>query len=870
MDDKREIPDSQEVPNEGQIIVVIDVQWIDENNHKRSAGSDIALVAKKAKTSSGHSSQLLVPNHFQRSSQLLLLSNQLELLVVDLFDLLSNFFLVADLLDLLSIDLRQLFGLLASPFYKMASRGFNFNIEEVLGRYDHTGEDMAIFLKDQTPEYLKEMFSNGNLLKALTDSSIFEDMPKVAGEDFTTLLANMERLPDSDSWTIKPTDSNTTNNVTLKSNIGNRKVKGAKVNSVRVIASGKITKSKGKITGYKGVSSGTMSNSSLKKKSSPPTPIASSSLLPVVEAEYLSSSRVPSGSEDSRTTTDDDDDDEEYDDNQLEESRTKDVGGAAELTPDEHTVMDDMPSDLLSKEKKQYLMKLEGQGHNLAIHSRISTYRAGLYSATAIEADSLFLSYIENNWNDIKVIEPLRTACSRYRYKADSPHISEEDLTSKLVTLDAGVIDKDDIERLVSVTRNSYRAESEKTWAEIEIVYADYCIHGLIEGAAITNRLDTTIKRGRGNPETIAKSMFYERMAQAEYMRNGGDMNALEANSDRIDASINKFRQRKSLGVKYAKFIEAFGLGMIILLPMLMQRFYQVGHDRTGFRKWHKARLDVLIELIKMKDHKSKKNMVALSGLHADHLQPFLSEPLDMDAIIDAINNSELSDPPNGVVDGKRKLPASEEFIQRLMDELPQVTTVITQNLKISRQDLQCLSVNKKLTGNVIDLALHSYGKMKQADVCVIPSTALQHWSSFSNEIRQKYLSRFFRLRRNTPLPDPNEKGQIPVVIRIWDSLGGKSSIMPYQKYLQDILMVDGGSFTFKIKNEPSMTQGNVSDCGVVAIHNMMRYFFKDEDVEMWTSEWSRDQRQLIGEEIVQLSLNAHRGKGKGKGKEIA
>ncbi|KAF5869293.1 uncharacterized protein Bfra_011101 [Botrytis fragariae] len=364
----------------------------------------------------------------------------------------------------------------------------------------------------------------------------------------------------------------------------------------------------------------------------------------------------------------------------------------------------------------------------------------GKYSDHTINNDSLFLTLLDQKWERLRLIDPVKAFLFK-AMKAKSESVPG-DIDAVLPSIQDSDLPLEHIQKLVTVSQISTRAKKDKIGAE------------------------------------IAQKPF-----------------------------LDDFRKQKRVGIKVSQLVDCFSKGILYLYPFFMPEIQKGGKNKTGSKKWSVARLSVLCTLIHSSQSAFEKNLKLL----ARAFEPFLHElsnDLDVEALLKELDNQDPH--PEGLEDSRYQHYSSDnDKMEELFEEFPGTS---------------CFLQGKILCVKAFE----------------------SHWTTQLAQI-------------TTPV---GPKATVHITIKVWDSLeNDHTSTLDFQRWLTEVVMLEEDPKTVKcsLQKMNSMRQSNLDDCGIIALHNAIATYHGEADTEMFSEEWSRQERYRFCSMFVQHAKKLYR-----------
>lgn len=208
---------------------------------------------------------------------------------------------------------------------------------------------------------------------------------------------------------------------------------------------------------------------------------------------------------------------------------------------------------------------------------------------------------------------------------------------------------------------------------------------------------------------------------------------------------LDDCRKQKRIGIKLSQLIDSFGRGILFLYPFFVPELHKGGEDKTGFKKWSVARINVLCNLIHSSQSAFAKNLRLLGKAFEPFFQG-LSNGLDIEGLLKVLDSQDLN--PEGVEDSRGQHFSSDgDKLQELFNEFPGTSCVfykstsLNTGLTILQEDLQKFGEGSWLSDTVVNAVMHLYREKKPKDLYLLRSSNLEIFSCVFQS-RQDRLSR--------------------------------------------------------------------------------------------------------------------------------
>ncbi|TGO49291.1 hypothetical protein BCON_0214g00060 [Botryotinia convoluta] len=496
----------------------------------------------------------------------------------------------------------------------------------------------------------------------------------------------------------------------------------------------------------------------------------------------------------------------------------------------------DLTDETSDKKKSKEELEWESAGHDLSIRSCVATSRIGKYSDRAINEDSLFLTLLDQKWDRLRMIDPIKAFLFK-SMKAKSQSVPDE-VDAPIPSLQDSDLPLEHFQKLITISQISTCAKKNKIGAEIAQVRCDFELHNSVEEAGMS--VDPTPKSFKqGNPIDIQKGLYYEKLAKVNFLRAGG--NLATCTERNLKPFLDDCRKQKRIGIKIAQLVDSFDKGVLFLYQFFIPEL----------QKGERTRPD-------------SRNAKAFEP----HLHE-LSNDLDIEALLKELDRQDLH--PENLEDSRYQQYSSDnDEMEELFEEFPETSSVFYKGtssnpgLTIFLEDLQIFAEGTWLSDTVDLYLLRSSNleifnnKPKEADkslrrmyidsikgpglyfnqvLCV--KAFASHWTTQLAQI-------------TTPV---GPKATVLITIKVWDSLDNEHTpTLDFQRWSTEIFMLGEDPKTVKcsVQRMNSMQQLNLDDCGIIALHNAIAIYDGEADTEMFSEEWSRQERYRFCSMVVQ------------------
>ncbi|KAF7932424.1 uncharacterized protein EAE98_003723 [Botrytis deweyae] len=397
-------------------------------------------------------------------------------------------------------------------------------------------------------------------------------------------------------------------------------------------------------------------------------------------------------------------------------------------SPDRRSQVPDMP--VASVDQDAYQDNLRGEQSSMELDNNISSPPSLV--AQSREEIALKLSSLKSQ----PLVSEKKNSLKAFLFKAMKA--KSESVTGDVDAVLPSFQDSDfpleHILKLITISKISTCAKKDKIGAEIAQVRCDFELHNLVEEAGMA--VDPTVNLKKGHPVDIRKAMYYEKLAKMNFSRAGG--NLATCTEKNLKPFLDDCRKQKRVGGKISQLIDSFGKGFLFLYPFFMPELQKGGENRTGFKKWSVARLNVLCTLIHSSQSAFAKNLKIL----AKAFEPFLvelSNDLEIEALLKELDSQDLH--PEGFEDSRDQQHSGDsDNMEELFQEFPGTSSVFfagkssNPGLTILLEDLQRFAEGSWLSDTVVDAVMHLYREKKPKDLYLLRSSNLE---TFNNKPKE-------------------------------------------------------------------------------------------------------------------------------------